>query len=346
MNRKPLALHAATAIAAILSSHAGSCAGRRAGHADRHVLGRRLHEAPGEGLLRAVREGHRHQGAAGRMGRRAGQDQGHGRDQAGHLGRGRGRAQPRAAGLRRGLAREDRLRASSAARTSSSTARPTTAASATIVFGTIYAYNADKFPNGGPQTWADFWDVKKFPGQRALRKAPKTTLEFALMADGVPAEDVYKVLGTKDGVDRAFKKLDQLQAERQGLVERRRAAAAAPGRRRGGDDDRLERPHRRRGQEQRQELQDRLGRQGLDFNLLGDPEGHEEQGAGAAVHRLRRQARGHGRAVAIHLLRPDAEGRDRARCRPSVLADLPTAPANIKNAFVVRRVLGRPRARS
>jgi putative spermidine/putrescine transport system substrate-binding protein len=82
---------------------------------------------------------------------------------------------------------------------------------ATIVFGTIYAYNADKFPQGGPQTMADLWDVKKFPGARALRKSPKTTLEFALIADGVPAKDVYKVLATKPGVDRAFKKLDQLR---------------------------------------------------------------------------------------------------------------------------------------
>ena len=82
---------------------------------------------------------------------------------------------------------------------------------ATIVFGTIYAYNADKFPNGGPQTMADLWDVKKFPGARALYKSPKTTLEFALIADGVPPKDVYKVLGTKAGVDRAFAKLERLR---------------------------------------------------------------------------------------------------------------------------------------
>jgi putative spermidine/putrescine transport system substrate-binding protein len=81
----------------------------------------------------------------------------------------------------------------------------------TIVFGTIYAYNADKFPSGGPQTVADFWDVKKFPGARALRKSPKTTLELALIADGVPPKDGYKVLATKEGVNRAFKKLDAIK---------------------------------------------------------------------------------------------------------------------------------------
>ena len=53
--------------------------------------------------------------------------------------------------------------------------------------------------------------MEKFPGPRALRKSPKTTLEFALIADGVPAKDVYKVLSTKEGVDRAFKKLDEIK---------------------------------------------------------------------------------------------------------------------------------------
>src|SRR5688572_31350122 len=42
---------------------------------------------------------------------------------------------------------------------------------------------------------------------------PYTTLFRSLMADGVPATDVYKVLKTKEGVDRAFKKLDALKAD-------------------------------------------------------------------------------------------------------------------------------------
>ena len=80
-----------------------------------------------------------------------------------------------------------------------------------FVWSTAIAYNADKLKTG-PTSWADFWDVKKFPGKRGLRKGAKYTLEFALLADGVKPADVYKVLGTKAGVDRAFKKLDQLKA--------------------------------------------------------------------------------------------------------------------------------------
>ena len=53
--------------------------------------------------------------------------------------------------------------------------------------------------------------MKKNPGKRGMRKTAKYTLESALLADGVAAKDVYAVLGTPAGVDRAFKKLDELK---------------------------------------------------------------------------------------------------------------------------------------
>lgn len=71
-------------------------------------------------------------------------------------------------------------------------------------------YDADKL-KVGPSGWADFWDVKKFPGKRSLRKGAKYNLEFALLADGVAPKDLYTVLSTPEGVDRAFAKLDQLK---------------------------------------------------------------------------------------------------------------------------------------
>lgn len=80
----------------------------------------------------------------------------------------------------------------------------------TNVFSTAIAYDEAKLADG-PKSWADFWDVKKFPGKRALRKGPQYNLEFALLADGVPKEKVYETLATAEGVDRAFKKLDQLK---------------------------------------------------------------------------------------------------------------------------------------
>ena len=80
------------------------------------------------------------------------------------------------------------------------------------VWGTVLAERTDKLPQGKEmKNWADFWDTKTFPGPRGLRKSAPETLEFALLADGVPKSDLYKVLGTKEGVDRAFRKLDQIR---------------------------------------------------------------------------------------------------------------------------------------
>jgi putative spermidine/putrescine transport system substrate-binding protein len=81
-----------------------------------------------------------------------------------------------------------------------------------IVYDFILAYDGDKLKDG-PKSWKDFWDTKKFPGKRALRQGPKTNLEIALMADGVAPADVYKVLKTDAGIDRAFKKLDEIRGD-------------------------------------------------------------------------------------------------------------------------------------
>ena len=81
----------------------------------------------------------------------------------------------------------------------------------TIVWSTIYAYDKTKFPGNKPSTLRDFFDTKNFPGKRGLRKGTKVNLEWAVMADGVPADKVYAVLGTPEGVDRAFKVLDRIK---------------------------------------------------------------------------------------------------------------------------------------
>ena len=66
---------------------------------------------------------------------------------------------------------------------------------------------------GAPRTWADFWDVKKYPGKRGLRRSAKYTLEIALLADGVAPADVYPMLATDAGLERAFRKLDQIKSD-------------------------------------------------------------------------------------------------------------------------------------
>ena len=72
-------------------------------------------------------------------------------------------------------------------------------------YSTVMCFRPDAFPKGGPKSWADFWDVKAFPGPRSMRNHPVDNLEAALMADGVTPEQLYPL-----DVDRAFKKLDTI----------------------------------------------------------------------------------------------------------------------------------------
>ena len=81
-----------------------------------------------------------------------------------------------------------------------------------LVVSHVVAYNA-KLLKEYPTSTADFFNLKKWPGKRGLRKGPKFNLEFALMADGVDPKDVFKILSTKAGVDRAFKKLDTIKSQ-------------------------------------------------------------------------------------------------------------------------------------
>ncbi|MBX2870411.1 MAG: ABC transporter substrate-binding protein [Acidiferrobacterales bacterium] len=84
------------------------------------------------------------------------------------------------------------------------------------VFATVMSWNTDKYGEpgspGAPQSWADFWDVEKFPGTRAYRaNNVDGALEPALMADGVPADQVYEVLSTEEGMKRAINKIRELK---------------------------------------------------------------------------------------------------------------------------------------
>lgn len=75
-----------------------------------------------------------------------------------------------------------------------------------VVWSTILAYNKDLTGDKIPTSWADIWDTKKFPGKRTLRDHPVSTLEIALLADGVEPESIYPI-----ELNRAFKKLDEIK---------------------------------------------------------------------------------------------------------------------------------------
>lgn len=81
------------------------------------------------------------------------------------------------------------------------------------IFSTLIGYSTKAFPPSGqhPVSFADFWDVQKFPGKRSLPNNPATVLEAALLADGVKADDVYATLSTPAGMERALTKVRALR---------------------------------------------------------------------------------------------------------------------------------------
>jgi putative spermidine/putrescine transport system substrate-binding protein len=81
-----------------------------------------------------------------------------------------------------------------------------------IVYSTTFGYRTDKVETA-PTTIKDVFDLEKIPGKRSLEKRPIGNLEWALLADGVPADEIYEVLSTSEGVERAFRKLDTIKAE-------------------------------------------------------------------------------------------------------------------------------------
>lgn len=76
-----------------------------------------------------------------------------------------------------------------------------------IRFALNMMWSTDAFPNEQPATWADFFDVEKFPGKRALGDTPFYNLEIALLADGVAPSDLYPL-----DVERALRSLDRIKA--------------------------------------------------------------------------------------------------------------------------------------
>jgi putative spermidine/putrescine transport system substrate-binding protein len=73
-------------------------------------------------------------------------------------------------------------------------------------YSVVLIYRTDKYGDNGPKTWADFWNVEKFPGKRALGNFATETLTVAALADGVPPDKVYPL-----DIDRAFKSLEKIK---------------------------------------------------------------------------------------------------------------------------------------
>lgn len=75
---------------------------------------------------------------------------------------------------------------------------------------TLLAFNVERFKDGQPRTWADFWNTSHFPGPRALPSFndPWRVFAAALLADGVSPDKLFPL-----DVDRALKKLDEIKPQ-------------------------------------------------------------------------------------------------------------------------------------
>jgi len=74
-------------------------------------------------------------------------------------------------------------------------------------FSSVIAYDSSRFPTP-PNSWADFWDVARFPGKRLLNRNIHGVLEAALMADGVDRTKLYPI-----DMERALRKIRQLKPD-------------------------------------------------------------------------------------------------------------------------------------
>ena len=70
----------------------------------------------------------------------------------------------------------------------------------------VLTYDARRFGDDAPKTWADFWDVEKYPGKRTMTKWLGAAMEAALLADGVAPQDLYPL-----DMDRAMRKLEEIK---------------------------------------------------------------------------------------------------------------------------------------
>ena len=80
-----------------------------------------------------------------------------------------------------------------------------------IAFSTAFAYRLDAWGGRKPKTLRDFFDLKRFPGNRSLQKSVENNLVWALIADGVGIDNVYELLETEAGLQHAFRKLNTIK---------------------------------------------------------------------------------------------------------------------------------------
>ena len=78
-------------------------------------------------------------------------------------------------------------------------------------YARVMAFDDRAFAGVKPTRIEDFFDTARFPGPRAIQRSPDGILEWALLAEGVPPEQVYGLLSTDRGLRLAFRRLDTIR---------------------------------------------------------------------------------------------------------------------------------------
>lgn len=81
---------------------------------------------------------------------------------------------------------------------------------ANSLYSTVIAWNKKTYGHNGPKSKADFWDIAKYPGRRALWNEPVGSLEAAALAVGTPRDKLYEFLATSEGRKSAIAKLAEI----------------------------------------------------------------------------------------------------------------------------------------
>ncbi|APX21881.1 MAG: spermidine/putrescine ABC transporter substrate-binding protein [Rhodobacteraceae bacterium] len=80
-----------------------------------------------------------------------------------------------------------------------------------IVYSTTVGYRTDLVGDTPPTEICALFDLEAYPGKRSLEKRPINNMEWALYCDGVAKDEIYDVLETPEGQDRALAKLDTIK---------------------------------------------------------------------------------------------------------------------------------------
>ncbi|MDE0309080.1 MAG: extracellular solute-binding protein [Acidiferrobacterales bacterium] len=80
-----------------------------------------------------------------------------------------------------------------------------------IEYATVVAYDERAFKEEKPSSIADFFDLDRFPGKRALQRHPRAILEWAMLSYGIPPQQIYELLSSERGLNLVTRRMNQIR---------------------------------------------------------------------------------------------------------------------------------------